>query len=662
MIQENDVEVVEETEDLTCDKLDEWNQLLRMADDKNVPALRIGVANDFLAYAGQDMRVSGVEEANEAMKKLVQRFIWNNAHMAMAVFLVGRDIFDERSVLVHDLFTSLNTYARNAIPGGSSVSKTYSTVIWHGVDFLGDPEGTAIKVAALSDSTLRNNIFENFRRFFDNMILDFGLKSGSLHIGLDTTDRAACITGVTYPPDSKETGRFKGFKPQKRKPHPHYGKLTRIRLILEEASNMRPGVFEDLRSMRASLKSDDPVHVKMTAIFNPYDISHWTARICEPEKGISSLDMEKDHQWKSNLGWQVTRLDGKRCENVVQRKDVVSSMISYEAYKEFEREGEHSVSYCCYARGFWAIYGAHQLLIPRYLLENRKCQPLFTGDVINAAACDMAHVGDKIALGVAKYGNCVGLLWREKDGSERREMFNPENPDPRRKKPKSILWFEQIIELQPQIRQASFIGDAIRNSCRALAVQPNWLAVDSTGSGIDTATWLNNNFGDILNLQWASKATEHRVLVDSLQKPSELYDRISSEMWFAFKIWLENDLVFFAPNFIDEPLFGQLTKRRLSKRQKSFVGKLSVESKEEYKSHEGGISCDEADSAIMILQLIRMRSDALPGMGGTVSSVKPPPFRSVHRRDVLTSGANPMLPQRPSDDFDAWLKEVGNRY
>jgi len=644
----------------TFDKFNEWNKRIRKQDE--FPDARIEVANEMLVDLGQNPTIESDEEANAFMKSVVQAWLDDEKYMQAAVFLLGRDYFDERSVLVKDIFTSLQKYDRNSIPGASSVSKSFSVVIWHAMDWLRDPENTAIRVTALSDTTLRNNIFNNLTHCFRSMILDYGVIYGNLFIGLNIKDRQGCISGITYPQDSNETGRFKGFKPISRNgpPHKQFGSKTRVRLIMEEASNMPDGVRQELNSMESSLSDTDDGRVKLTAIFNPYHISHWTAKISAPKEGIASLDIEKDHQWESADGWHVTRLDAKRCENVVNKKVLISCMMSHKKFKELESRGASSVDYCCYGRGFWPVAGSYYLLIPRYLLDGRKCQPLFMGSVLNVATCDTAIVEDSIVLSPARWGRAVGIEWP--DG--RKEMFDPANPHPQRKKPKHILWCEPQIKIQLQRRDTMLVAEAIRDMCKAVHVEPEWLAVDSTGSGIGIYDWLYNNFGSVFPIQWASKATEYPILENSTQKPVDLYDRISSEMWFAFRDWLEYDLIFLSPNFVDEPLFSQLTGRRLPLREKSQRGKLSVESKSEYKSHEGGVSPDEADSAVMLPQLIRMRGQHVPGMAENQEVRRREPIKSVHTRDTINGMIQGEQPEAPIQEltFDERMQRMAGQY
>jgi hypothetical protein len=58
-------------------------------------------------------------------------------------------------------------------------------------------------------------------------------------------------------------------------------------------------------------------------------------------------------------------------------------------------------------------------------------------------------------------------------------------------------------------------------------------------------------------------------------------------------------------------IFNQLTSRRFQRVSK---GRVRVENKDSYRARNGGHSPDEADTLVMIVHLIRMRGEVLPGM------------------------------------------------
>ena len=563
----------------TMDDLNEWNQLLREGNrhTKNL------VASDIHCRMGSRHHVTNVDEADSVIRQFFQASLDNGAYLPMAVMIGGRDYIDERSVMVRDVFWAMQNHALNAFAGGSSLSKTFAATIYSGMDWLADPDHTAVRLAGVNDTNLKAFLFNGLRRFLENSVIDFGLHYANLYIGKTPDNREGSISGVTFPQDSKETGRFKGFHPVPRMggAHLRFGTRTRIRLLLDEASNMPDGVYQDLSSMMSSI--DDVEHVKVTLCFNPHDDGHWTGKACAPKNGIHSIDPENDHKWISAEGFHVTRLDGKYCENVIAKKTVIPSMMSYDFYKKLEAQGVESPRYWIYARGMWPPKGSYTNVIPRYLLDNRKVTPLFVGPVTNCGFCDLAILQDRIILISARWGRATGYI----DSDGKRIMFDATNPNPNLRRDKELLWMEQCFELRPNLQDVAAVAEAIMSSCKALQISPDWLAVDSTGSGIGPYHHLRNFFGNVLGIGWGESASDVKILSDDTKLPSEVYADCSTEMWYATKSWLEYDIIFFSPEFNTDPCFDELSKRRIPLMDRNKQGKLRVEPKAKYKAREG---------------------------------------------------------------------------
>ena len=84
-----------------------------------------------------------------------------------------------------------------------------------------------------------------------------------------------------------------------------------------------------------------------------------------------------------------------------------------------------------------------------------------------------------------------------------------------------------------------------------------------------------------------------------------------SEMWWAFRRWLDPDCkaILINPIIPVNPIHTQLTARRYRNGKNG----IKVESKDEYKARNKS-SPDEADAFVMLVHLIRKMSDVLPGL------------------------------------------------
>ena len=406
---------------ITFDKLAGWNKLLR--DAKQQPGSEfqkkaiIGVATDIQReYRGDDKFpvVPSVELADVVFKDFVQKLLQNKMMKAAMTFLVGRQYFDERTHFVDRVFAALNEHSLNAIPGPASTGKTHIAALWHVADYLIDPENTHVMGASTSEGHLKTNLFASINNCFKNMVVEYKWHYASFFVGVDPNNPNGAITGVTYPQDSQEIAAFKGCHPMPRQvTHPKFGNRTRIRIILDEASNMPDGVGKGLSSFLMSVKDDN--QVKVTMCFNPFDDQHWTAKACAPAKGIFTLDPETAYDWVSHEGWKVTRLDGKKFENVKNKRNDIEGMMTFEAYRKMIILGEDRPECWTYARGFWPPRSSFGAVVQRYQLEGRKIQPLFIDSVTNCGSCDTAVLGDEIVFASARWGRNGEVVWEERD-------------------------------------------------------------------------------------------------------------------------------------------------------------------------------------------------------------------------------------------------------
>jgi hypothetical protein len=114
-----------------------------------------------------------------------------------------------------------------------------------------------------------------------------------------------------------------------------------------------------------------------------------------------------------------------------------------------------------------------------------------------------------------------------------------------------------------------------------------------------------------LAIQWGEAATEHKILEEDTEFAADRYDGLVTEMWFAFSRWVEYGYVKISPMVQTRELFHELSTRLYRTMSKT---KVRVSSKAEYKSANSGRSPDFADSAIMIVHLVRLRGEDRPAM------------------------------------------------
>jgi hypothetical protein len=244
-------------------------------------------------------------------------------------------------------------------------------------------------------------------------------------------------------------------------------------------------------------------------------------------------------------------------------------------------------------------------------MPNRwRGEAIFIEDPVLWSTLDCAYQGEDFPVAsFGRYGKASG--WIDVNGNKVVYVNSKGTPTP-----KHVLQYDSQIRLMKS--DPVELAEEYMKMCKDMHIDPKWVGIDATGSGFGTFAYLRKFFGDILELQWGRKATEHKVLYEDPAAANTVYDGLISEMWFSARRWFESGVILISPSMPTSPLFQQLTTRRY----RSVRGGLfRIESKPEYKAR-GNKSPDEADSFIMAPQLIRMRHDVLPGMRDESSKVE----------------------------------------
>jgi hypothetical protein len=349
-----------------------------------------------------------------------------------------------------------------------------------------------------------------------------------------------------------------------------------------------------------------PDPVKIVVAFNPDATDRPAVKKAMPPQGWLIEDLEILYRWRSKEGYEVLRLDGARCENVVQRKIVFPGLQTFEGYMKFvQGGGDTSADYFEKARGFPPIKGAVNIVIPATAPQEYRGEAIFIETPEVYATVDCAYQGeDGAVLTLARYGLASGWI---KENGERVTFTDYLKPSER--KPRHVLQYDQQIQLVNRDDTVA-LAEEVMEKCKSLKIKPENVGIDGTGNGFGTYSHLKRYFGNVVFIQWARKATEKKILNEDQMVASGIYDTIISEMWFTVRRWFESGCLLISSMIPHTPLNQQLTNRRFSRIR---AGLMHVESKPEYKSR-GNTSPDEADSFIMIPYVIRQVHLILPGM------------------------------------------------
>lgn len=558
---------------------------------------------------GAGVRVRGEVEAFTILNTLLQGLLDRDQYAAAARLLWKPTQFSPDPRCVGMIFDAMRDESQVLIQGAASMGKSFNLGVWHYLDWRRDPEYTNIQIVGPSEKHLENNLFSHLVSLHNNAAIPGPGIVTQLCISLDPHDKYAGIKGVVIPLGKKSAGRLQGTKVKPRPvPHPILGKMTRLRVILEEAENIPPGVWEDVINISANV-GETAQQFKVSAAYNPKDITSQVGIRAEPVDGWESIDIEASETWTSKRGWRVLRLDATKTENVVQGTEIYSGLQTRRGLERVIQQagGVNTPGYYTMARGWYPVQGLDTVVIQASLLADCRGEYQFVDEPTMVGGFDVALEGEDTAfLCLGRYGRAYGFkrppskenpggeLVIFKDGSGKRHH-------------RMVLQVDQFVALPKAdtVKMAANLKDIVRNA----GVKAQWLGIDRTGNGAGVHDLMRATFGqETHGFNPSTSSTDTKILVEDTELPSESYSLLATELWFALRKWLEVGAVKFSPTISTVPLWGELTGRRFQQGEK---GKAKVESKAAYKSR-GNKSPDRADALTLCLHVVRMQGRATP--------------------------------------------------
>ena len=574
-------------------------------------------ANMALAADGSTVAVENRTEAFTALKTLEKNLADQNEYQKISVLLWGDGMFNSRPSVVQDVFEEVIKNSRLLIMGGSSLSKTFSCGVLFYLFWRSDPYWTAVKLAAPSETHLYGNLFSHLVALHrasvlpmtENDIQNIDINETELFISMHDALPEMRIQGVLCKQNQVSAGALRGHKPKpyRKPPHPTLGQWTRLFILIDEGSQVSPGAFEDLKTTEASI-DESKGNVKIVIAFNPEEVSDKVVQMAEPEEGWDIEQVDTLYKYVSKLGYPVLRLDGKRFENVVQRKNIYQGMLSYEAYLGFLKAGENSGQYWAKGRGFPPLKDNAYTVFSAAWMQSQRGEPIYVNIVKNIGILDTALQGaDKALFGVGRWGEASGWVNLKGEIIEFKDRTNPAI-----KITRYVAVLDQIFQL-PKSDSTVQIMQEVMGRCDSMGIPPENLSMDKTGNASGTWSHAKTYWGDVLGVDFGTKSDETKVLAEDLNTAYDLYDGKVTELWFAAKRWMDPTVCALLVNPIvpTAPLFTHITTRRYRNVK---GGRVRVEPKEEYKARNGGVSPDEADILCLLVEWCRQRGGVTPGI------------------------------------------------
>jgi len=200
----------------------------------------IEAGNNVMDLMGNKPTVTTKAQALAICRGLFQHLLSEGLYLEAATLQWGPVLFNAEPECVQRVFNAVATSALLLIPGASSMGKSYSVGAWMALDYLKDPRYTSIKLAAVSEKHLRENLFPHVAKLIRGLAIPpatkFDFKEADMWIGIKDAGMEFGISGIAFKQSQETSGQFKGYKslPVKRpigsKLPPH----SRLRVLADE--------------------------------------------------------------------------------------------------------------------------------------------------------------------------------------------------------------------------------------------------------------------------------------------------------------------------------------------------------------------------------------------------------------------------------------------
>lgn len=591
-------------------------------------------ANAIMVMMGEPSNITSKQRAITICRGLFKHLLESENYLLAATLQWGGDLFNAEPESVVRVFEAWRTGNQILLMGASSMGKTFSSGAWLALDWMRDPLYTTVKLAAVNEGHLNDNLFAHVKRLVTNCAIpcehDIHFKDADLWFGVRGAGYEFGFSGLAFKQSQETSGQFKGYKPLpvRKFLHPKFGVLSRLRVLGDEGQNWPGGPFKDFNSLLAS--KEGPEVIKVAVAFNPESTDRLVVQMAEPEQGWNADELDSLYDYTSKAGWTVCRLDAARSENVIQKKKVFTGLQSYEGFLSYLKAGgDNSANYWCFARGFPPIKGSINTIIPPAWPQDARGEATFIQTPVTVAAVDLAFMGkDSAQMAVGRWGLASG--WRNSIGKF--ESFK-DRLNIAVEKPRHVLQIDQILPLSKHDDTVK-MAEEIMGRCKMLKVIPENCAIDKTGYGFGTWSHLIKVWGPVYGISWNEKATEGKILSEDQEPASKQCSGLMSEMWWAFRRWIDPSCraILINPIVPPQPIHTQLTSRRYETTGKG----ITVEPKDRYKSRNAGQSPDESDALVMLVHIVRQTSDVIPGLTEA-------PARSANEQDFMFESVRNMV-------------------
>lgn len=504
------------------------------------------------------------------------------------------------------------------IMGAGAVGKSFTIAMRSLLDWCRDPENCLVHVVSVTRGHAKKNLFGQIQSLHKMSCIPLPGIVSNEKISTDPNNDTSGIHLVGIPPGESGKGRLRGMHPKPRKtPHPIFGNLSQVRILLDEAEEIPVGIWQDLRNAFITLEGGNTHTIKVLGASNPTDVQSEYGQRCVPEGGFDNL-AEDCYEWVSQRGWTVYRIDAAATENVLERRVVCEGMQTWEGYQSAMRDagGEGTAGYWTMCRGLFPPQGHEASIIPPNLVSQCRGDWIFEGSARPIYSVDTAlEGGDNCELTAGR----VGKASHARINGEIVQIHD----EPR-----------QVIQVDYQITIPK--GDSVEvangiNREIPQSVDGDFICMDGTGIGAGAHSIMCHARGDVLGISYGMKASELPVMVDDERLAREVYINTAAELWYSARRWFEAKLIMIG-NGVDQAVDKELCGRRGSPSGQRY----RVERKDKYKNRNKGKSPDKAESLIQLIHLVRYRTEIFQGQSHDMEEIFDPDYEIKSETDEMS--------------------------
>lgn len=533
--------------------------------------------------------------------------------------------FTPRPQSVKEVWNLFETSDMGLIMGAAKMGKSFSMGARLFLEWIRDPEWTSIRVLGPSENHLEQNLFSHLVSLHSHATLPMPGAVGDLFIGLDRRDQISSIRGVVIPKGtSKKAGRLQGSHRRPRPaPHPVFGPLSRMFLFIDEIENVPNGIWLDVDNVLSEIEQRDDGNpdlsnsgFKIFGAYNPTNSADEVAKRAEPPFGYSELDEEKHFRWRSKRGWDVLRIDGERCENVIEGKIIYPGLQTVAGLETIAKNagGRQAPGYRTMGRGMYPSQGLEATVIPAGMLPKWVGEFIWYNEPDAVGSTDLAlEGGDPAIHTLGKFGLASGIKFPPTldHPNGRTVMFKDRNGHVT---PRYGLQAFRQFSLPPA--ETRGMTNSVLDVNRKSGTKGQFYACDRTGHGAGVADLLKYEWSSAIHdVNYSQGSSKDKIMQEDSKTCEEQYERMFSELWFRTRAWGEFQFLLLHPSMDLSKLGQQLTLRRFQ----VSGGKSKVESKKDYKSR-GFESPNEADSLTLLVHAAAKGSGVSLSMRGESST------------------------------------------